>query len=66
MLLYAAILAAATRNALMRQCAECGMRQVFPPSRIAESVSCTRCGASIPPRKQRVYSAGVGEEDTAC
>ncbi len=58
MLLQTAIVAVATRKALERQCAECGTRHVFPPSKMAESVSCPRCEASIPPKTQS--SAGSG------
>lgn len=63
MFLHSAIVAIVTRKTLERRCAECGTRHVFPPSKVAESVSCPRCGASIPPKVQRGTSAGSGDQE---
>lgn len=52
MLLPATIAAVVTRKMLERRCPECGNKGVFPPSKIAEIVSCPRCAASIPPKER--------------
>lgn len=63
MFLPSAIVAFVTRKTLVRQCAACGNRQVFPPSRIRESVSCPRCGAFIPPKEQPRESIGSTSQE---
>jgi ribosomal protein S27E len=52
-LFQTAIVTVAMRKALERQCEACGHKQVFPPSRKREAVSCPRCKTIIPPKKQR-------------
>jgi uncharacterized paraquat-inducible protein A len=51
MFLQSAIVAIVTRKTLERQCAECGTKHVFPSSKMAETVFCLRCEASIPPKR---------------
>ena len=63
MFLQSAIMAFVTRKTLERRCAECGNRNVFPPSRIRDSVSCPRCGAFIPPKQQPGVSARRGRQE---
>ena len=48
MLLPMAVIAVTTRKALERECAACGKKAVFPPSRIRDTVYCSGCGTPIP------------------
>ncbi len=38
---------------LKRTCPKCGQDQVVPESKAKETVPCKKCGASIPPKKDR-------------
>jgi ribosomal protein S27AE len=64
MFLHSAIVAVVTGKTLERECAACGNRHIFPPSRIRESVSCPRCGAFIAPKEQPGVLARNGNEQS--
>lgn len=49
MFLHAAIVAVITRKLLARQCAACGKKQLFPPSKLGKAVYCWRYEALIEP-----------------